>query len=51
MSRSPALDLPYLMPTQAQKHVTVNDALSRLDALVQMRLQGLDQITPPCAAR
>lgn len=47
MSRSPALDLPYLMPTQAQKHVTVNEALSRLDALVQMRLQGLDQITPP----
>lgn len=47
MSRSPALDLPYVMPTQAQKHVTVNAALSQLDVLVQMRLDGLDHVTPP----
>lgn len=47
MSRSPALDLPYLMPTQAQKHVTVNAALAQLDALVQMRLDGLTHTSPP----
>lgn len=32
------LSLPYLMPAQAQKHVTVNEALRRLDALVQPRV-------------
>ncbi|WP_291844595.1 DUF2793 domain-containing protein [Maricaulis sp.] len=32
---SPTLDLPLVMPAQAQKHVTVNEALLRLDALVQ----------------
>jgi hypothetical protein len=30
------LTLPYLAPSQAQKHVTVNDALRRLDAVVQL---------------
>ena len=33
---SERLGLPYLMPAQAQKHVTVNEALRRLDALVQL---------------
>ena len=33
--RTPRLDLPWLMPAQAQKHVTVNEALARLDILVQ----------------
>lgn len=32
------LGLPYLMPAQAQKHVTVNEALRKLDALVQPRV-------------
>lgn len=32
---TPKLDLPLIMPAQAQKHVTVNEALLRLDALVQ----------------
>ena len=30
------LQLPYLAPAQAQKHVTVNEALLRLDALTQL---------------
>jgi hypothetical protein len=30
------LQLPYLEPAQAQKHVTVNESLRRLDALVQL---------------
>ncbi len=33
---STRLGLPYLMPAQAQKHVTVNESLRALDALVQM---------------
>lgn len=32
---TPRLSLPYLAAGQAQKHVTVNEGLSRLDALVQ----------------
>ena len=34
MSDSLNLNLPYVEAAQAQKHVTVNEALSRLDALV-----------------
>lgn len=30
------LALPFILPAQAQKHVTHNEALQRLDALVQM---------------
>ncbi len=29
------IGLPFLMPAQAQKHITVNESLTRLDALVQ----------------
>jgi len=32
---SPRLSLDYVLPTQAQKHVTVNETFRRLDALVQ----------------
>jgi len=34
MDLSYYLKLPYLLPNQAQKHVTHNEALRRLDALV-----------------
>jgi uncharacterized protein DUF2793 len=44
---SPALDLPYLKPSQAQKHVTHNEALQRLDLVVQLRLQDSAAQTPP----
>ncbi|OED45834.1 hypothetical protein AB838_22195 [Rhodobacteraceae bacterium (ex Bugula neritina AB1)] len=44
---SPILALPYLMPAQAQKHVTHNEALQMLDALVQLRVEGFDAVTPP----
>lgn len=36
MSQSANLILPYLAPGQAQKHVTVNESLRRLDAVVQL---------------
>ena len=38
---SPRLDLPYIQPSQAQKHVTHNESLQRLDALVQMTVLAL----------
>lgn len=46
-SQSPSLALPYLQPSQAQKHVTHNEALRRLDVLVQLRVAGFDALTPP----
>ena len=36
MANSTNLILPYLVGGQAQKHVTVNESLRRLDALVQL---------------
>ena len=36
MARTAQLDLPLVMPAQAQKHVTVNEALARLDAAAQL---------------
>ena len=39
--------LPLLMPAQAQKHVTVNEALTRLDGQLDLVLQSLTRITPP----
>ncbi len=35
MTSSPRLNLSFVMPAQAQKHVTVNEGLERLDAIVQ----------------
>lgn len=39
--------MPLLQPAQAQKHVTVNEALTRLDGLVQLMLQSLSLTIPP----
>lgn len=46
---SPNLALPFLLPAQAQKHVTVNEALMRLDALVQLAVVRRDLAVPPPA--
>lgn len=48
-STSPRLALPYLQPAQAQKHVTHNEALQRLDAVVQLRIQDFGLTEPPNA--
>jgi hypothetical protein len=37
---SPRLSLPYVAAGQAQKHVTVNEGLSRLDAIVQLAVES-----------
>lgn len=41
------LGLPLLSASQAQKHVTVNEALARLDGLVPMVLVSRSLATPP----
>jgi hypothetical protein len=47
MSETTRLALPLLMPSQAQKHVTVNEALLRLDALSQLVLRSRSIVIPP----
>ena len=49
MTDTPVLALPLLAPAQAQKHVTVNEALVRLDGLALLRLQSVSLTTPPPA--
>jgi hypothetical protein len=44
---SPRLALPLLQPSQAQKHVTHNEALQILDLAVQLSVEAIDQKTPP----
>ena len=39
--------LPYIMPGQAQKHVTHNEALRALDALLHMSVISRDVAAPP----
>lgn len=47
MSNSPALELPYILPAQAQKHVTHNEAIDWLDTLVQMSVFSRSLTAPP----
>ena len=47
MADTPNLVLPYLAANQSQKHVTVNEALRRLDALVQVTVQSAALAIPP----
>jgi len=47
MSDSANLVLPYLSAAQAQKHVTHNDALEILDAVVQLSVKDRDLTAPP----
>lgn len=44
---SPRLSLPLLQPSQAQKHVTHNEALRVLDILVQLSVEAFDATVPP----
>jgi uncharacterized protein DUF2793 len=44
---TPNLTLPYLAAAQAQKHVTVNEALDALDGLVQLSVISASMVAPP----
>jgi len=46
---SPRLALPYLAEAQAQKHVTVNESLRRLDALVQLSVKSASVDAEPAS--
>ncbi len=47
MDTTANLELPYIMAAQAQKHVTHNEALRALDALVQLSVADRDLAIPP----
>ena len=49
MSNTPHLSLPYILPSQAQKHVTHNEAIAALDAIVQLAVLDRDFAAPPAA--
>lgn len=49
METTANLQLPYLMPSQAQKRVTHNEALAILDAIVQLAVLHRDLSSPPGA--
>ncbi|MCP3969403.1 MAG: DUF2793 domain-containing protein [Rhodobacteraceae bacterium] len=50
MTDTSQLGLPLLQPSQAQKHVTVNEALARLDGLTHLTLQSVSVTAPPASA-
>lgn len=49
MEQSANLQLPYIMPSQAQKHVTHNEAVRMLDSLVQLAVLDRDLSAPPAS--
>lgn len=50
MSETNQFQLPLLEAAQAQKHVTVNESLARLDAVAQMRFVSISETVPPLVA-
>jgi hypothetical protein len=49
MDHTPRLSLPFIMPNQAQKHITHNEAIQALDALVQPVVESRFLSVPPAA--
>ncbi len=47
MAETEKLKLPLIDPAQAQKHVTVNEALVKADANVQLTLASQSSLAPP----
>src|SRR5690606_18398791 len=47
MTQTARLSLPFIMAGQAMKHVTHNEAINRLDALVQPVVESATLTTPP----
>lgn len=49
MNDTPNLALPYILASQAQKHVTHNEAIRTLDCLVQVAVESRGLAAPPPA--
>ncbi len=49
MTSSPRVGLPYLDAAQAQKHVTMNEALARVDMAAAGRVETMDLGSPPAS--
>jgi len=47
MTNSTHLKLPYILPGQAQKHITHNEAIAALDTLTQLAVLDRDLNAPP----
>ena len=47
MDATENLNLPYIMPSQAQKHVTHNEALRALDAILHLAVKSRSITNPP----
>ncbi len=47
MTSTPNLNLPYIIAAQAQKHVTHNEAIRVLDAIVQLSVLDRNLTAPP----
>lgn len=47
LESSPRLGMPYIQGSQAQKHITHNEALRLLDMLVQLVVEAVDATSPP----
>jgi len=45
--KSSRFNLPFIMPAQAQKHVTVNEAFRTLDSLIYLEFKAVGLNTPP----
>ena len=50
MAKTAQFGLPLVAPSQAQKHVTVNEALARLDAVAQPRVVSSSVQEPPAVS-
>lgn len=50
MSETPRFKIPLLDAAQAQKHVTINEAIARTDALASTRVESRDLLVPPASA-
>ncbi len=49
MNDTPNLALPYILASQAQKHVTHNEAIRALDCLVQISVESRSLTAPPAS--
>src|SRR5690606_4113457 len=49
MTTTPLLEFPHILPSQAQKHVTHNESLEKLDVLVQTVALARVAAPPPGA--